>query len=120
MKINIWTFIYFLAALPFLGRFFGFLTSGNPSYLITGSTGLILILLIFREYQYFYKILFLLLIGLILFSGLTITYIYLFEPIYATKEYYYAIGTLLLYMVFFAYGYWRRGDITFPDNKSKI
>lgn len=118
MKHYIWNYIYFLVAIPFLTRFLDFSSSGNPSYLITGSMGIIMILLIFSSYKYLKKIFPLILMGLIIFSGLILVYTYLFRPIYtSSNEYYYAIGTFLIYMVYFAYGHIRRWDLDALDTK---
>lgn len=109
MKHNVWNYIYFLVALPFLVRFFDFSSSGNPSYLVTGSMGIVMILLIFREYKRFNKIFFLTLIGLIVISGLIFICTYLFKYIYIfSNEYYYAIGTFSIYTIFFVWSYHRR------------
>lgn len=109
---NLWNFIYFLVAIPFLARFFGFSSSGNPLYLVTGSMGIILLLLILRGRKYFNKILFLVLIALIIVSGIIIGYVYLFKPIYTpSSEYYYAIGTLIIYIISLIYAYSHKKDL---------
>ncbi len=112
MKTNIWTFIYFVVAIPFLTRFFGFSSSGNPSYLITGSMGILMLVLIFSSYKNFYILLFITLGGLILVSGSLLTYIFLIKPNYISNEYYYAIGTLIIYVFALTYSYLHRMDIT--------
>lgn len=114
MKHDLWNYIYFLVAIPFLIRFFDFSSSGNPSYLVTGSMGIVMILLIFREYKRFNKIFFLVLMGLIVISGLILIYTYLFNHIYIfSNEYYYAIGTFIIYTIFFVWSYRRREDPKF-------
>lgn len=110
MKHDIWTYIYLLVAIPFVSRLFGFTSSGNPSYLVTGSMGILVILLIFRNYKIFNTILPMALMSLVIFSGLILSYIYILEPIYvSSNEFIYAIGTLLLYVIFFLLTIYQRG-----------
>lgn len=106
MKQDIWNYIWFFAAIPLLLRFLDFSSSGNPSYLIIGSWGILLVVLIFRNYKLFNKIFPLILIGLILFSLLILSYTYLFQPIYVSSfGYYYAIVGFLGYVSIFVYYY---------------
>ena len=108
VKLNIWNFVYFIVSITLFSRFFDFLSSGNPSYLVVGSTGILMILLIFSKSKHFIKLYMLTLIGLILLSVLIITYTYLFKPIYASSyAFYYAIGAILLYIICLALVYLR-------------
>lgn len=110
MKNDISNYIIFIIAIPFLFRLLHVLGSENPSYLVTGSIGIILLMSIFSP-KYFNKQFLHILICYILFSGLILSYTYLFEPMYVSSdEYYYAIWALLFNIVLFAYFYLRRNN----------
>lgn len=119
MKNNILNFLFVLIAITFLLKLPQFLSSGNPSYLVTGSIGIILLISIFSpKYFNFDELFSHILIGAILFSGLILSYTYLFESTYVSSaEFFYAIAAFLMYILFFVYYYMRGKDRESPESE---
>lgn len=107
MKNKIQICITFVMAIIFLLelRHF-FLGSGNPSYLVIGSVGIFL-LISFPKYMN--KRVLYILIVFILFSGLILSYTYLFKPIFVqTNEYNFAIAIYITNIILFIVAYKNR------------
>ncbi len=104
--------ITFLIAILFLLQLAPFfLGSGNPSYLVIGSVGIFLLISIPK---YMNKRVLYILIVFILFSGLILSYTYIFKPIFVqTYEYNFAIVIFIINVILFIVAYKNR-DSEFP------
>lgn len=118
MKQDIFKILIFLIAISLSFRLLYFLGSGNPSYLVSGSVGIILLVSIFGPKYFFFDKLLPILIGAILFLGLILSYIYIFDPIYASDEFYRAIWVLPLGIIFLANLYYLHKDSESSDLES--
>jgi hypothetical protein len=100
----IWSIIISILIITSLfSKFFDFQTSRNPLYLIYGSLGVFYVLMLISIFTRVKKIFPLILLVLMIFSGLTIIYTYLFQTItISSLEYFYGIGTFLIYLIGFS------------------
>ncbi|MBP1945718.1 hypothetical protein J2743_001061 [Methanobacterium petrolearium] len=107
MRFKLSLFLTFLYSIIFLGIF---LISGKLLFLFAISFGItIMLVTIFMNKDYSISLYYLGFLGIIIFQGLILTYIYLFLPFYRTNLLFYGMfGIFIIYILYFAYYYPRR------------
>ncbi len=98
----------------FLGILFSLLSfflSGSPSYLFISSFGAFFILIGIFGDRYYNKSFYLSFLGVVIFQGVILSYIYFFKPVYTNESlFYFNIVFFIVYAVFFVYIFTQRNE----------
>lgn len=100
MKLGLLLII--LGLLGILFSLWGFFISGSPSYLFVSSFGAFFILIGIFGNRYHNNYFYLSFLGVIIFQGIILNYIYFFKPVYTNESlFYFNIVFFMGYVVFF-------------------